>query len=289
MRKIKMAITEKARTRIGKNLQKYQNILKTAKDRDLNESNTVVIISDMLADIFGYDKYLEVTSEVAIKGTYCDLAIKVDGNFQFVIECKSIGTELKETHLRQVVDYGAKLGVSWIVLTNGIDWKICKIKFEQPLTYDLVCSFNFSNISAKKEEDLEKLFVLCKGGLSKDQRESFYEKTQCLNKFTLSAFILSDPIVSSIKKELRKYSDGLKIENEEIEKILKTDILKRDTIEGEESEKIFSKIKRYYLKLNKKISQQKEKQSAISEQQISQIVQEAENQQTKNTNVEEVK
>ena len=33
----------------------------------------------MLADIFGYDKYSEITSEHAIRGTYCDLATKIDG------------------------------------------------------------------------------------------------------------------------------------------------------------------------------------------------------------------
>jgi len=29
--------------------------------------------------LFGYDKYEEVTGEFAIRGTWCDLAIKIDG------------------------------------------------------------------------------------------------------------------------------------------------------------------------------------------------------------------
>ena len=39
-----------------------------------------MIVADILSEIFGYDKYNEVTSEYAIKGTYCDLAIKLAGN-----------------------------------------------------------------------------------------------------------------------------------------------------------------------------------------------------------------
>jgi hypothetical protein len=62
-----MAIPTKVAERIGKNLSKFQNVLKKAKDRDLNESDTVQIISDTLAAIFGYDKYSEVTSELAIR------------------------------------------------------------------------------------------------------------------------------------------------------------------------------------------------------------------------------
>lgn len=246
-----MAIPAKVAERISKNLSKFQNVLKKAKDKDLNESDTVQIISDILANVFGYDKYSEVTSEIAIRGTFCDLAIKINDKFQFLIECKAIGIALKDNHLKQAIDYGANKGIPWVVLTNGVDWEIYKIKFEQPISYDLVCSFNFNELSSKKEDDLEKLFILCKEGLSKDHRENFYEKTQCVNKFIIGAFILSEPVVSRIRKELRSFSDGLKIENEEIESIIKQEILRREIIEGDDAEKNFSKVKRYYRKLNR--------------------------------------
>ena len=59
-----------------------QPILASAKARDVGEADTVTVIKDMLADVFGYDKYTDVTSEHAIRGTFCDLAIKVDGHLQ---------------------------------------------------------------------------------------------------------------------------------------------------------------------------------------------------------------
>jgi predicted type IV restriction endonuclease len=241
-----MAIPNKIIERANKNLSKFQNALKVAKDKDLNEADTVQIISDILADVFGYDKYLEVTSELMIRGTYCDLAIKINGKFQFIIECKAIGIDLKDNHLRQAVDYGAKLGVSWVVLTNGLDWQIYKIRFEKPIDYDLVCSFNFMDVSAKRDDDMDKLFILCREGLAKDHRENFYDKTQCVNKFVVGAFILSEPIISTIRKEMRKYSDGLKIENDEIEKIIQQEVLRRELLESEDAVKILARVKRYY-------------------------------------------
>ena len=63
----------------------------------MNESDTVVIVMDMLQEIFGYDKYSDITSEHAIKGTFCDLAIKLEGAVQLLIEVKAIGLELKDT------------------------------------------------------------------------------------------------------------------------------------------------------------------------------------------------
>lgn len=244
-------ISVKVEARISAALAKFQKILKMAKEKDLNESDTVVIISDMLAEVFGYDKYLEVTSELAIKGTYCDLSIKIEDKFQFLIECKSIGTELKEAHLKQVVDYGANKGISWVILTNGQNWELHRIKFEQPISSEIVCSFNFLDLSNKKDEDLEKLFVLCKEGLSKDSREIFYERLQVLNKYIVGAFILQEPVLSVIKREIRKFSPGLKIEESDIENIIKNEVLKRELIEGENAESNAKKVKKYYQKTTK--------------------------------------
>ncbi len=106
-------IPTKVLARITKGLDQFQPIIKSARARDINESNTVTIVTDILSDILGYDKYTEVTSEVAIRGSYCDLAIKVEGNLEFLIEVKAIGMELKESHTRQAVNYAANQGIEW--------------------------------------------------------------------------------------------------------------------------------------------------------------------------------
>src|SRR5690348_16747775 len=43
--------------RAKSNLRRYQRILETARSRDVNESDTCVIVSDVLSDLLGYDKY----------------------------------------------------------------------------------------------------------------------------------------------------------------------------------------------------------------------------------------
>ncbi len=49
--------------RLMKSVPRFQKVLQIAKDRDVNESDTVAVINDILAEVFGYDKYLDVTSE----------------------------------------------------------------------------------------------------------------------------------------------------------------------------------------------------------------------------------
>ena len=133
-----ITIPAKVRDRLAAGLKKFQPIAKKAHDADINESDTVTIISDILSDVFGYDKYTEITSEFAIKKTYCDLAIKLDGIPKLLIEVKSAGLDLKEQHIRQAVDYGANSGVEWVILTNCVDWKVYKIIFAKPVSMDLV-------------------------------------------------------------------------------------------------------------------------------------------------------
>ena len=55
--------------RIANGIKRFQPIIAAAKSRDVGESDTVTIIVDMLAEIFGYDKYSEITSEHSIRGT----------------------------------------------------------------------------------------------------------------------------------------------------------------------------------------------------------------------------
>lgn len=245
-------IPKKVIDRYIKVVPKFQRVLKTAQDRDINEADTVSIIQDMLAEVFGFKKYLEITSEYAIRNTYCDLAIKMDDKIQYLIEVKAIGIELKDSHLRQVIDYGANKGVQWVVLTNGIIWELYKIRFEKPIDHDIVSSFNILEINPRKIESQEKLFLFSKKGINKSVREEYYERVQSVNRFVIGAMILDTSVVNVIKRDLKRISAGIRVESQEIEKILRNEVLKRDIIEGEEAIKATKRLRRLSLKSNKR-------------------------------------
>ncbi len=200
----------------------------------------------MLADIFGYDKYMEITSEYAIRGTYCDLAVKINGNIEYLIECKSIGTDLKDSHLKQTIDYGANQGVNWIILTNGIIWKLYKIRFEKPINFDLVLQFDIMELNPRFDETKELLYILHKSAINKNLRQEHFEKSQLINPYTIAQVILSESIVGALKREIKKLSD-IKLEDKEIVTMLTDNVMKRDLIESEtakDAEKIIKKLQR---------------------------------------------
>ena len=252
-----MKITKKTEDRIKASLPKFQTVLGKAKDRDLNESDTVSIITDILAEVFGYDKYMEVTSEFAIRGTYCDLAIKLNDKVEYLIECKAIGTELKEIHLNQAFSYGAKEGIQWIILTNGLDWRIYRMTFRQPVTWDMVARFDLSAVSAKDERDMDKLVMVTREGVEKGAREEMYSKVQCVNRHVAGALILSDAVVSVLKREFRRLSEGISVSDDEVVALLRGGVLRKDLLEGEEAEAAMKRVNKHFKRAEKKQAEKK--------------------------------
>ena len=242
------SVPKRVGERFVKGVSRFQKILRIAKDRDVNESDTVAVLNDIFADVLGYDKYVDITSEFSIRGTYCDLAVKIDDKVQYLIEAKAVGIELKDSHVKQAIDYGANHGLQWVVLTNGVDWRVYRIRFEKPINFDLVCSFDFLSINPRDERDQELLFILSKEGVNKNVREDFYDRVQSVNRFVIGNLILSDPVVAEIRRELRKLAGGMKIDIAEVEQIVRAEVLKREIVDGEEAEAAKVKVDKFYKK-----------------------------------------
>jgi hypothetical protein len=236
-------VPKKVLDRLSDGLKRFQPILSAAKARDAGESDTVTIITDMLSVLFGYDKYSEVTSEHAIRGTFCDLAIKIQDQLLLLIECKAIGLDLKEAHIKQAIDYATNKGVDWAVLTNGHIWRVYKVKFTKPIDQELVAQFDLLTLNPKEADQLEGLFILCKEGWQKDAIVDFYGHSQMLSRFSLGAAILSEPVLESIRRELRKAYEGAPLfQIEDISRIISAEVIKREVLEGPQAEDASKKI-----------------------------------------------
>jgi hypothetical protein len=247
------AISTKVQDRLSAGIKRYIPILSSAKSRDVNESDTVTIITDMLADVFGFDKYSEITSEYVIRSTYVDLAIKLDGKAQVLIEVKAIGLELKDAYIKQAVDYGANLGIEWIVLTNGAVWQIYKVTFGKPIGFDLVIQIDFLNLNPKNSAGIESLYLLTKEGIGRSVLGDYHTQRQALSRFFIGAITLSEPVLDVIRRELRKISPDVKIDNEQIKDVLVQEIIKRDVMEGEKADEALRKVTKATKRIVKRI------------------------------------
>lgn len=265
-----LKIPRKTSDRWSATLKNLVAIAISHKTRDVSEADTVTLVKDMLADIFGFDKYNELTSEQQIRGTYCDLAVKIDGKIRVLIEVKAAAIALNETHLRQAINYGAHEGVEWVVLTNAVEWRLYRIKFGQPVDYEQISAFCLPDINLKNEEDQRKLFLLCREGITSDAMGIYHQHISVLNKFTVAQVILTEPVVSTLRREMRKIFPDLKIDAESILDILNNEILKREVIDGDKVKDAQARIKKALAK-NARQQQKKEsdKPAVVAEEQLS--------------------
>lgn len=244
-----LKIPKKVLDRFAADLKKFQTVANSHKTKDVSEADTVTLVKDILASIFGFDKYDELTSEQQIRGTFCDLAVKIDGNIKYLIEVKAAAITLNNAHMQQALNYAANHGIEWVVLTNALDWKLYRIKFAQPIDFEEVSAFNLTNLNIKSEDDLNKMFLLCREGISNDAMGLYHQHTQLVNKFMIAQITISEPVISVVRRELKKLFPELKVELEQITDILVNDVLKREVIEGEKVKETQLKIKKTTSKL----------------------------------------
>jgi hypothetical protein len=237
-------VPAKVAPRLQAGIKRFQPVLASAKARDVGESDTVIIVTDMLSEIFGYDKYSEITSECSIRGTWCDLGIKIDGTFQYLIEVKAIGLDLKDSYTKQAVDYSANQGTDWVILTNGEIWRIYTVTFAKPIDQELVLEFNFSQLNPKKTDDIDLLYNLTREGWLRSALGEFHAQRQALSRFFLGAMVLSDPVLEVLRRELRRLSPDIRIDTEQIKSALMQDVLKREVVEGEKAQEARKKVSR---------------------------------------------
>lgn len=236
-----MTIPARTAERLSSGLKRFAPILAAAKSRDVNESDTSMIVTDMLADIYGYDKYSEVTRELAIRGTYCDLATRIDGKFQMLIEVKAIGLELRDAHAKQAVDYAANQGIEWVALTNGNLWKVFRVIFAKPIDAELVLDIDLLALNPKSSGDLESLYLLTRESMLKSGLYAYHDHLQATNKFYLAAVVLGDAVLDTVRRELRRVSDA-KVELSELREALMQEVIKREVIEGEKADGARKKV-----------------------------------------------
>jgi hypothetical protein len=238
-----MAVSKRVSERIERSLKVFRPVLEQQKARDVSEADTVTIVKDLLSELFGYDKWAELTSEHSIRGTFCDLAVKLDGKLAFLIEVKAIGLDLKDSHIKQAIDYASNQGCEWVVLTNGIEWRLYHVLFKKPIDKQEIAHFSLLDVSAKDPEDLEKMHLLTREGFTKSALTDYRDRKDATSRFMLAAIILnSDSVISAIRREIRRVSE-ITVDEELIDKMLRDEVIKRETIEGDHADTAARRIR----------------------------------------------
>lgn len=239
-----MTVPKRVCERMTAGMKQMRPIIEQQRARDVSEADTVTLVKDLLAEVFGYNKYAELTSEHAIRGTYCDLAVKIDEKLVQLVEVKAIGISLEDRHVKQAIDYAANQGVEWVVLTNGVIWRLYHVLFSKPIDKQLIGEIDLTSIDCRKEAQQELLFLFTKEGFMRGAQEEMRDRKDATSRYVLSALILNnESVLGAIRRELRRVVE-VNVDEQDIANVLREQVIKRDALEGPEAEEAARRVAR---------------------------------------------
>lgn len=259
------SIPKKLIDRAASSIKNYQKIAESHRTRDVSEADTVTLVKDILADVFGFDKYSELTSEQQIRGTFCDLAVKIDSKIRYLIEVKAAGVNLNDAHIRQALNYAVHQGVEWVILTNAVQWRLYRIKFGQPVDAEEVVSIDFLTLGTRSDEDQRRIFLFSREGLATDAMNLYHQHASILNPYTVAQVLMQEPVVSALRREIRKLFPDIKVTVEELTQMLQRGVLKREVLEGDSVSAAVARIKKAGGKLAREAAKKASTTPAVSQ------------------------
>jgi predicted type IV restriction endonuclease len=208
---------------ITKDLKKYLPIFQEAFDQGMNESDTSLRISKFCENVLGYDVFKEVSREHAVKERNVDYAIRCNEKVQFFIEVKQAGTALKEKHIEQASNYAANAGVRWVLLTNGKNWNMYHLSFDEGIQIDMAWSVDI--LEGDIKDSVAKLSMLHRKNVTKGALDEYYERLKILSPRSILQTIFHESTLRLIGAHLRR-SYGAKIDEQELVENIKNMISK---------------------------------------------------------------
>jgi len=199
---------------IRKPLKKFLPHLLEAQTNHLNEADTVQRLIKVFEEVLGYDMLTDVSRETQLKNKYVDIALKVDGVTRLLVEAKAAGEKLRDRHIEQAQAYASRNNYRWVLLTNGVVWNLYHLTFEEGIEYDRAFSIDLSHAQSV-DDAADKLALLHKQAVKKNELEHFWEKSSALNPATIGKTIFSESVIALIRREIRK-ERGILIDPEDL-------------------------------------------------------------------------
>jgi len=203
---------------IRKPLRRFAPHFIQARDAGLNEADTVLRLCRFFEEVLGYDGLQDISREAQMKNKYVDVCLKVDDRVRLLVEAKAAGQQLRDRHIEQAQAYASQNNYRWVVLTNGVDWHLYHLTFDEGIEYERAFV-----VSLATEETLEeaagKLALLHKQAIKKDQLEEFWEKAAALGPASIAKALFSTSVLMLLRREIRRDA-GLLIDHEDLAKSL---------------------------------------------------------------------
>ena len=203
---------------IRRSLRKFALQFLEAREKAVNEADTVDRLRNFFEDVLGYESTEDITREAQMKHRFVDLCLKINGTVRLLVEAKAANVKLRDRHIEQAQSYASHNNYQWVLLTNGVDWHLYHLTFDEGIEYEPAFI-----VSLDTEEGLEdaapKLALLHKDSVRKGELDTFWEKATAMCAGSIGKALFTDSVMRLLRREIRR-TCGVLIDPEDIAKSL---------------------------------------------------------------------
>ena len=239
-------ISKRIQDRIKAAMRRFKPLLKAARERDAGRADTATLALDLLSELFGYDRYTEITSELDNKESVFDFAIQTDDQPRMLVRVSPIGFAPDDRYLLATAQYAQLNAIEWIILTNGIGWQVHHVEdvgANAPET-PVVLAFDLLQMQPGRGAHLETIHLLTREGHEKAGLSHFKLRLQMTNRHYLGAMILSDAVVASVRRELLKLNSDLRVTVAELRENLAKGVLRPEIEQSNETQSLLHHLQK---------------------------------------------
>ena len=217
-----------ARERVRTAVRRFHKPLSDLVQRDANEGDTRLLVTDFLCVGLGFDKYEDLTTEYQVKGDFADYGIRIEKQLIAFIEVKRRTQKLGIRQLRQVQMYAVNEGVEWMILTNGQVWQVWHLTGGLPVVVDLALEVDLlsDSTAVQKSDDL---FYLSKEAIKRRLMDELWRAKAATSPKSLASIMLSDPMIEALRKELRRQT-GYNGDPSELKKTVREEVIQPELV-----------------------------------------------------------
>lgn len=188
---------------IRKPLKEFAHHFLEARERHATEGDTVALLCKFFEDVLGYDPIADIGHELKVKGNKrVDLTLKVDTVVRHLVEAKAANEKLRDNHIDQAYGYASQNNFNWMILTNGVDWNLYHLTIDDGVNYEI--AFKVSIAPETLDDAAEKLALLHKKAVKKDELEEWWERYSAIRPVSIGKALFQECVLKLLRTEVHR-------------------------------------------------------------------------------------
>lgn len=191
---------------IRKNLKEFVPLLTKAQEEQRTERDTEVLIIDFFRGVLGYDTADIFCEDRQKNNKFVDITLKVGGVIKFLVEVKAAREKLVERHIYQAEGYAVEAGYQWVVLTNGVTWKLYHVSIGtaegEGVQHDEAFSCDLSQDNL--DEAAQSLGLLHKLAIKDNELDPWWDKKTAVSPKQICRSLFRQETLAEIRRDIHK-------------------------------------------------------------------------------------